>query len=230
PANAVGDDVEVYSDTSRNQQLAQLHFLRQQMVKTDDAPQFCLADFVAPRTDAGSAAPDHIGAFAVTTGHGLADLVAKFRADQDDYSAILAEAIADRLAEAFAEWMHKQARIAWGYGGDENLNHEQLIDEAYRGIRPAPGYPACPDHTEKNTLWQLLNVEDHTGIQLTESCAMFPASSVSGWYFAHPEARYFGVGRIGADQVADYAQRKGLTLAEAERWLGPSLNYTPERT
>ncbi len=229
PANAVGDDVEVYSDASRNRQLAELHFLRQQMVKTDDAPQFCLADFVAPRSDSGPTAPDHIGAFAVTTGHGLADLVAKFRADQDDYSAILAEAIADRLAEAFAEWMHRQARIAWGYGRDENLSNDQLIEEAYRGIRPAPGYPACPDHTEKNTLWQLLNVEDHTGIQLTESCAMFPASSVSGWYFAHPEARYFGVGRIGADQVADYAKRKGLSLPEAERWLGPSLNYTPEK-
>jgi 5-methyltetrahydrofolate--homocysteine methyltransferase len=228
PANAVGDDVEVYADPSRSTVRARLHFLRQQMIKDTDLPQQCLSDFLAPRVEvAGGPLPDHVGAFAVTAGHGLREMVGEFRADHDDYRAILAEALADRLAEAFAEWCHRQARIAWGYGRDESLSQEELIAEAYRGIRPAPGYPACPDHTEKQTLWELLDVERRAGISLTESYAMLPGSSVSGWYFAHPQARYFGVGQIGADQVADYARRKGMTVGEVERWLGPHLNYTP---
>ena len=171
---------------------------------------------------------DHIGAFAVTSGHGLDELVKKYKADHDDYNAIMAEALADRLAEAFAECLHRRAREEWGYGQSEKLNTEELIDEKYRGIRPAAGYPACPDHTEKGTLWGLLDVEAKTGIKLTESFAMWPGSSVSGFYFAHPESRYFAVGKLGADQIADYAKRKGMTLTEAERWLGPWLNYTPK--
>jgi 5-methyltetrahydrofolate--homocysteine methyltransferase len=228
PANATGDDIELYADGSRSTVVSRLHFLRQQMVKDNEAPQHCLADFVAPRSDQATDSPrDHVGAFAVTVGHGLKEMVEVFRANHDDFSAILAEALADRLAEAFAEWLHRQVRIAWGYGREESLSQEELIAEAYRGIRPAPGYPACPDHTEKRTLWRLLGVKERAGIGLTESCAMMPGSSVSGWYFAHPGARYFGVGRVGADQVTDYARRKGMTPAEVERWLGPHLNYTP---
>jgi 5-methyltetrahydrofolate--homocysteine methyltransferase len=154
-------------------------------------------------------------------------MVAKFKADLDDYQAILAEALADRLAEAFAEWLHQRVRREWGYGANEVLTSEQLIQETYRGIRPAPGYPACPDHTEKRILWTLLDAEQNAGIRLTESCAMWPGSSVSGFYFAHPESKYFGVGKLEGDQIADYAQRKGLPVAEAEKWLGPWLNYTP---
>jgi 5-methyltetrahydrofolate--homocysteine methyltransferase len=157
----------------------------------------------------------------------LAELVGRFKADHDDYRAILAEALADRLAEAFAEWLHQRVRREWGYGQEENLTAEQLIREEYRGIRPAPGYPACPDHTEKWTLWTLLDVEANTGIRLTESLAMWPGSSVSGYYFGHPAAKYFGVGKLGRDQVEDYARRKGMTVNEAERWLGPYLNYEP---
>jgi 5-methyltetrahydrofolate--homocysteine methyltransferase len=228
PANAMGDDVVLYADAKRSTVLSRLHFLRQQMVKDNDAPQFCLADFVAPGEErAADSLPDHVGAFAVTVGHGLKDMAGTFRRDHDDYRAILAEALADRLAEAFAEWTHRQARIAWGYGREESLTQEELIAERYRGIRPAPGYPACPDHSEKQTLWRLLDVERRAGIGLTESCAMTPGSSVSGWYFSHPQARYFGVGRVGADQVADYARRKNTAPAEVERWLGPHLNYTP---
>jgi 5-methyltetrahydrofolate--homocysteine methyltransferase len=196
------------------------HFLRQQMAKDDSTPNWCLADFVAP-----NGIGDFIGAFAVTTGHGLGDLVNKFKADLDDYNAIMAEALADRLAEAFAEWLHWRARVEWGYGKKENLSPEDLLEEKYRGIRPAAGYPACPDHTEKQTLWQLLDVEKNTGIKLTESFAMWPGSSVSGLYFAHPESKYFAVGKLGRDQVEDYASRKGQSLPEAERWLGPYLNY-----
>ena len=168
---------------------------------------------------------DHLGAFAVTSGIGLKELADTFRARHDDYNAIMAEALADRLAEAFAECLHKRVREAWGYGRRENLSTDELIEEKYRGIRPAAGYPACPDHTEKGALWRLLDVEKSTGMRLTESFAMWPGSSVSGLYFAHPEARYFGLGKIDRDQVIDYHTRKGMSVAEVERWLGPNLNY-----
>jgi 5-methyltetrahydrofolate--homocysteine methyltransferase len=219
-ANSVGDDIELYTD---NKPLARLHCLRQQAAKAGE-PNRCLADFVAPKA---STAQDFVGAFAVTAGIGLPELTAKHKAAHDDYSAIMAEALADRLAEAFAEYMHKQAREHWGYGNAEKLSSEDLIHEKYRGIRPAPGYPACPDHTEKATLWKLLDVEKNTGMRLTESFAMWPASSVSGWYFAHPQSRYFSVGKIDRDQVADYAARKGMSVAEVERWLAPNLGYEP---
>jgi 5-methyltetrahydrofolate--homocysteine methyltransferase len=175
----------------------------------------------------GGLGGDYLGAFAVTAGLGLDALVAEFKAGHDDYGAILAEALADRLAEAFAEYLHQRVRREWGYGQGENLTPEQLIDEAYRGIRPAAGYPACPDHTEKRTLWRLLQVEARTGIQLTETCAMWPGSSVSGLYFSHPESSYFGVGKLGRDQLLDYHTRKGIPLHEAEKWLAPYLNYEP---
>jgi 5-methyltetrahydrofolate--homocysteine methyltransferase len=232
PANRVGDDVELYTDESRNKVLTTFHFLRQQIEKTDGTPNWCLADFIAPK-DADHVSrftfPDYLGAFAVTSGHGLKDLVEKFKKDHDDYNAIMAEALADRLAEAFAEFLHKRVREDWGYGKTENLTPEDLIEEKYRGIRPAAGYPACPDHTEKQTLWQLLDVEKNAGIQITESFAMWPGSSVSGLYFAHPESKYFAVGKLGRDQLLDYHLRKGMTLQEAERWLGPYLNYEPSR-
>jgi 5-methyltetrahydrofolate--homocysteine methyltransferase len=214
PAHSAGDDVVLRHDGNS----VRLHFLRQQMEKPDGQPNYCLADFVA-ETD------DFIGCFAVTTGIGADDLVKHFKGANDDYNAIMAEALADRLAEAFAEYLHKRARIESGYGKTENLSTEQLIDEQYRGIRPAAGYPACPDHTEKWTLWNLLDVEKNTGIRLTESCAMWPASSVSGLYFSHPQSKYFGVGKLDRDQVADYAARKGMELAVVEKWLGPYLNY-----
>ena len=224
PANAVGDDVELYADGARAQLLGRLHFLRQQSDREGNEACRCLADFIAPR-ETGLA--DHMGAFAVTSGIGLRELCDSFRAAHDDYNAIMAEAIADRLAEAFAECLHKQAREDWGYGRGENLSSGDLIHEKYRGIRPAPGYPACPDHTEKGSIWRLLDVEAKTQIQLTESFAMWPGSSVSGFYFAHPESRYFSLGKIDRDQVADYAGRKGMTVADVERWLGPNLNYDP---
>ena len=195
------------------------------MAKDDGSPNWCLADFIAPKHPARA---DFLGAFAVTSGHGLKELVEKFRADHDDYSAILAEALADRLAEAFAEFLHQRVRVAWGYGRGENLGPADLIEEKYRGIRPAAGYPACPDHTEKRTLWKLLEVEKNAGIKLTESCAMWPGSSVSGLYFAHPQSRYFAVGKLDRDQLLDYHRRKGVSLPEAEKWLGPYLNYEPE--
>ena len=241
PANRVGDDVELYTDESRKKVLTTFHFLRQQIVKEDGTSNWCLADFVAPREgrhvagpnirDGGTPSlPDHLGAFAVTTGHGIDELVKKFKADHDDYNAIMAEALADRLAEAFAEFLHRRVREEWGYGKTEKLTTEDLIGEKYRGIRPAAGYPACPDHTEKEILWKLLEVEKNTGIQLTESCAMWPASSVSGLYFAHLESKYFAVGKLGRDQVLDYHLRKGMTLQEIERWLGPYLNYDLPKT
>jgi 5-methyltetrahydrofolate--homocysteine methyltransferase len=223
-ASAVGDDVELYSDGARTQVLERLHFLRQQADREGSEPCRSLADFIAPRT---SGLEDSIGAFAVTTGIGLKELCDRYRAEQDDYNAIMAEALADRLAEAFAECLHKLVRDQWGYGRAESFTPEELIREPYRGIRPAPGYPACPDHTEKGTIWRLLDVEAQTGIRLTESFAMWPGSSISGLYFAHPESRYFSLGRIDRDQVADYAERKSMTLAEAERWLGPNLFYEP---
>jgi 5-methyltetrahydrofolate--homocysteine methyltransferase len=222
-ANAVGDDVELYGADGRTP-LTRFHFLRQQAAKDDGEPSRCLADFVAPKE---TGLRDHLGGFAVTTGIGLGELCERFRAAHDDYNAIMAEALADRLAEAFAEYLHKRAREEWGYGRDERLSNDQLIHEEYRGIRPAAGYPACPDHTEKGTLWQLLDVERAAGITLTESFAMWPGSSVSGLYFAHPASRYFSVGKIGRDQVVDYHTRKGMTVAEVERWLGPNLGYDP---
>jgi 5-methyltetrahydrofolate--homocysteine methyltransferase len=228
PANRVGDDVELYTDESRTKVLTTFHFLRQQIEKTDGTPNWCLADFVASRDGGPPALLDYLGAFAVTSGYGLKELVGKFKTDHDDYNAIMAEALADRLAEAFAEFLHQRVRKEWGYGQNENLSTDDLIGEKYRGIRPAAGYPACPDHTEKGILWKLLEVEKNAGIKLTESFAMWPGSSVSGLYFAHPGSKYFAVGKLGRDQLLDYHVRKGLTLQEVERWLGPWLNYEPK--
>ncbi|MGA9507693.1 MAG: methionine synthase [Candidatus Sulfotelmatobacter sp.] len=224
PAGAVGDDVELYTDDARKEILEQFHFLRQQSNKEGSEPCRSLADFIAPKE---TGLLDHIGAFAVTSGIGLKELCDKFKAEHDDYNAIMAEAIADRLAEAFAECLHKRVRDEWGYGCAEGLSSADLIAEKYRGIRPAAGYPACPDHTEKGTLWRLLNVQANTGMQITESFAMWPGSSVSGLYFAHPESRYFSLGKIDRDQVADYSKRKNMSVPEVERWLGPNLNYDP---
>ena len=222
PANAVDDDVEVYADSTRSDVRARFVFLRQQMDKSAGRPNLCLADFVAPKT---TGLADHIGAFAVTAGIGL-DAA---REGQDAYAEILLQSLADRLAEAFAERMHERVRKEfWGYAPEEHLDNEALIDEAYQGIRPAPGYPACPDHSEKRTLFQLLEADTRAGITLTNSFAMMPAASVSGLYFAHPETRYFGVGRIGRDQVEDYARRKGFAVAEAEETLAANLGYAPE--
>jgi 5-methyltetrahydrofolate--homocysteine methyltransferase len=222
PANAVGDDIELYDDESRSSVLTTFHMLRQQMDKP--ANQYChsLADFIAP---AGSGRADYLGAFAVTAGHGADELAKQFEAEHDDYNSIMAKALADRLAEAFAEFLHERVRGEWGYGREENLSKEDLIREAYRGIRPAAGYPACPDHSEKRILFDLLAAEKNAGIHLTESSAMWPGASVSGLYFGHSEAKYFGVGKIGRDQVLDYQRRKGMSLEEVERWLGPYLNY-----
>jgi 5-methyltetrahydrofolate--homocysteine methyltransferase len=224
PASAVGDDVELYREGSRSEVLERFHFLRQQGQKEGSEPCRSLSDFIAPKE---TELPDYIGAFAVTSGIGLKELCDGFRAQHDDYNAIMAEAIADRLAEAFAECLHKRVRDEWGYGRAEALAIDDLIHEKYRGIRPAAGYPACPDHTEKGTLWRLLDVQANTGMLITESFAMWPGSSVSGLYFAHPESRYFSLGKIDRDQVVDYAERKGMSVAEVERWLGPNLNYDP---
>ncbi|MGD0162304.1 MAG: methionine synthase [Candidatus Sulfotelmatobacter sp.] len=224
PAGAVGDDVELYTDDAREKVLERFHFLRQQSNKEGGEPCRSLADFIAPRE---TGLPDHIGAFAVTSGIGLKELCDRFRSQNDDYNAIMAEAIADRLAEAFAECLHKRVRHEWGYGCEEGLSNADLIQEKYRGIRPAAGYPACPDHTEKGPLWRLLDVQANTGMLITESFAMWPGSSVSGLYFAHPESRYFSLGKIDRDQVADYSKRKGMSVAEIERWLGQNLNYDP---
>ncbi len=226
PANAIGDDVELYADEARSNVLDRFHFLRQQAGREGGEPCRSLADFIAPKETELS---DYIGAFAVTTGIGLKEVCDRFRADNDDYNAIMTEAIADRLAEAFAECLHKRVRDEWGYGCEEQLSHAEMIQEKYRGIRPAPGYPACPDHTEKAALWRLLNVQANTGMLITESFAMWPGSSVSGIYFAHPKARYFSIGKIGHDQVVDYHDRKGMGVEEVERWLGQNLNYEPNR-
>ncbi len=223
-ANAVGDDVELYTDETRSQVIDRLHFLRQQADREGSEPCRSLADFVAPKS---TGLRDFVGAFAVTSGIGLKDLLERFRAAHDDYNAIMAEALADRLAEAFAECLHKRVREEWGYGREESIGNEELIHEKYRGIRPAPGYPACPDHTEKGTIWRLLDVRAKTEIELTESFAMWPGASVSGFYLAHPQSRYFSLGKIDRDQIEDYAQRKGMSVAEVERWLGPNLNYEP---
>jgi 5-methyltetrahydrofolate--homocysteine methyltransferase len=225
PASAVGDDIELYTDDSRAGLLATLHTLRQQNEKPEGQPNQALADFVAPRE---SGVADYVGAFAVTAGVGIESLVEEFERDHDDYSAIMTKALADRLAEGLAEALHKRAREDWGYGRDEALSSEDLIRERYRGIRPAPGYPACPDHSEKRVLFDLLQAERRAGIRLTENFAMYPAASVSGFYFSHPQARYFTVGRVDRDQALDYARRKGLPLADVERWLSPNLNYEPE--
>ncbi len=226
PANAVGDDIEVYRDSERSEVLTTLHNLRQQGQHREGIPNRSLGDFVAPR-ETGLA--DHVGAFAVTAGLGGQDKIKEFKDALDDYSAILLESLCDRLAEAFAERLHQRVRTElWGYDDDSGLDNEDLIAEKYTGIRPAPGYPACPEHTEKSTLWELLDVEQNAGIELTESMAMWPGASVSGWYFSHPQSQYFVVGRLGRDQVASYAERKGWTLEEAERWLSSNLGYDPE--
>jgi 5-methyltetrahydrofolate--homocysteine methyltransferase len=223
PANSVGDDVEVYADEERNEALTTFHFLRQQQEKADDKPNRCLSDFVAPK-DSGKA--DYIGAFAVTAGIGIDARVEEFEAEHDDYHAIMLKALADRLAEAFAEYLHQKVRKdIWGYAADEHFDNDDLIYEKYQGIRPAPGYPACPEHTEKDLIWELLEVKQNTGIWLTESMAMVPTAAVSGFYIAHPDATYFAVGKINQDQVEDYAQRKGMKLKDAEYWLAPNLGY-----
>ncbi|PSH03720.1 MAG: methionine synthase [Acidobacteria bacterium] len=224
PANSVGDDVELYADETHSTAIERFHFLRQQSDREGSEPCRSLADFIAPK-ETGLA--DHIGAFAVTSGIGLKELCDRFRVVHDDYNAIMAEALADRLAEAFAECLHKRVRDEWGYGREEGLSPADLIHGKYQGIRPAAGYPACPDHTEKGVLWRLLDVQEKTGMLLTESFAMWPGSSVSGLYFAHPQARYFSLGKIDRDQVADYSARKSISVSEAERWLGPNLNYDP---
>ena len=223
PANAVGDDVEVYTDESRETVHKKFHFLRQQGKKGSGLPNLSLADYVAPK-ESGKA--DYIGGFAVTAGVGIEPLIEKYEQDHDDYNSIMIKAVADRLAEAFAEMMHEKVRKElWGYATDETLDNESLIKEKYQGIRPAPGYPACPDHTEKRTLFDLLEVEKHTGISLTESFAMYPAASVSGFYFMHKEAKYFGLGKIEKDQLTDYADRKEMSHEVAEKWLAPNLSY-----
>lgn len=213
-------------EQARGRGLAKLHFLRQQADKPPGRPDFCLADFIAPK---GANVDDWIGGFAVTAGIGIEAKLDEFEKSHDDYSSILLKALADRLAEAFAETLHERVRREfWGYANDEALSNEELIAEKYRGIRPAPGYPACPDHTEKGTLFKLLDATKNTGIELTESYAMYPTAAVSGWYFSHPESQYFVLGRVTKEQVEDYAQRKGWSLAEAERWLAPNLDYDPE--
>ncbi|MBV9830016.1 MAG: B12-binding domain-containing protein, partial [Marmoricola sp.] len=226
PANAVGDDIEVYRDDSRGEVLTTLHQLRQQGEHREGVPNRSLSDFVAPR-ETGLA--DHVGAFAVTAGLGSQQKIVEFKEALDDYSAILLESLADRLAEAFAERMHQRVRTElWAHTPDESLDNAALIAEKYTGIRPAPGYPACPEHTEKQTLWELLDVKETTGIELTDSMAMWPGASVSGWYFSHPQSQYFVVGRLARDQVTSYAERKGWTMKEAERWLSANLGYDPE--
>jgi 5-methyltetrahydrofolate--homocysteine methyltransferase len=222
PANAIGDDVALYAEDARVSELGRFHFLRQQANREGSEACRSLADFIAPKE---TGLPDHVGAFAVTSGIGLKELCDRFRAENDDYNAIMAEALADRLAEAFAECLHKRVRDEWGYGRSEGLSPAELIQEKYRGIRPAPGYPACPDHTEKGSIWRLLDVQANTGMLITESFAMWPGSSVSGIYFAHPESRYFSLGKIDRDQVVDYHERKKMSVTEVERWLGPNLNY-----
>jgi 5-methyltetrahydrofolate--homocysteine methyltransferase len=224
PAASVGDDVILYTDESRTKELTRFHFLRQQWERKGQSDYRSLADYIAP-VDSGR--NDYLGAFVVTAGIGADEMARKFEAQHDDYSSIMVKAVADRLAEAFAELLHEQARLDWGYGIEENLSNDQLIEEAYRGIRPAPGYPACPDHTEKRTLFELLDAERQIGVSLTESFAMWPAASVSGFYFGHPNSRYFAVDRITRDQVEAYAKRKGISVRETERWLSPNLGYEP---
>ncbi|HEX6549759.1 MAG TPA: methionine synthase, partial [Gammaproteobacteria bacterium] len=226
PANAInGDDIAVFRDDNRDDRLITFHFLRQQQEKPPGRPNQCLVDFVAPHA---SGIEDYLGAFAVTAGLGIETQLERFAAEHDDYSAILLKSLADRLAEAFAELLHERVRKEfWGYAADEKLNNDALILEQYKGIRPAPGYPACPEHTEKGSIWHLLDAERRAGIKLTEHYAMWPAAAVSGFYFSHPQSRYFAVGKINRDQVRDYAQRKGMDMETAERWLAPNLGYVP---
>jgi 5-methyltetrahydrofolate--homocysteine methyltransferase len=222
PANRVGDDIHLYSDERRDEILCVSHHLRQQTEKTDFA-NYCLADFVAPKS---SGKADYLGAFAVTGGLEEDALAEAYDRQHDDYNKIMVKALADRLAEAFAEYLHERVRkVIWGFAPNENLSNEELIRENYQGIRPAPGYPACPEHTEKAAIWRLLAVEEQTGMKLTESFAMWPGASVSGWYFSHPDSRYFAVAQIQRDQVEDYAARKGMSVMEVERWLAPNLGY-----
>ncbi|MDH3443527.1 MAG: methionine synthase, partial [Deltaproteobacteria bacterium] len=227
PANSEGDDIVLFTDPSRSQELVRFHTLRQQRDNQRGKPQFALADFIAPRD---GALVDYIGAFALTAGHGAQELADSFEKDHDQYNSIMTKALADRLAEAFAECLHKRVRSEWGYGKAEQLTNEDLIAEKYRGIRPAPGYPSQPDHTEKPLLFDLLGATKATGITLTENFAMYPAASVCGLYFAHKDARYFAVSSVGKDQVKSYAARKGMAVPEMERWLGPILGYDPSKT
>jgi 5-methyltetrahydrofolate--homocysteine methyltransferase len=224
PANSVGDSVEIYTDETRTQVLHTFHFLRQQLEKPADQFNHCLADYIAPKS---SGRPDYLGQFAVTAGTGVEQFSHEFKAAGDDYNAIMVQALGDRIAEALAEFFHKKARDLSGFGLTENLSPYDIIREKYRGIRPAPGYPACPDHRHKPQIWNLVPVEREIGITLTESCAMYPASSVSGFYFNHPDSKYFAVGKLGRDQLEDYAQRTGVPLADHERWLGSYLDYDP---
>ena len=227
PANSVGDDVEIFADENRKDAITIFHFLRQQQEKTDTKPNRCLSDFVAPK-ETGKA--DYMGAFAVTAGIGIDAKVEEFEADHDDYHAIMLKALADRLAEAFAELLHAKVRKEiWGYAANEALDNDDLIFEKYQGIRPAPGYPACPEHTEKDLLWDLLEVQQNTGIWLTEAKAMVPTAAVSGFYFSHPQSSYFAVGKINKDQVEDYTKRKGMNLKDAEYWLAPNLGYSSDK-
>jgi len=221
PANRVGDDIEIYTDETREAVAKVIPTLRQQNAKSGTQPNLALADFIAPK-----GTPDWLGAFCVTAGIGVAEKAREFEAQQDDYRSIMLKAVADRLAEASAEFHHQVVRTQlWGSTSNEAFENDDLIAEKYVGIRPAPGYPACPDHTMKSALFDLLNAQEGTGVQLTESMAMMPAASVSGWYFAHPKSRYFGVGKIDKDQVVEYAHRMGLAVSVVERWLSPSLNY-----
>jgi len=226
PATSSRDDIMLYTDESRSKVLTTFHTLRQQMDKPEDQSNYALSDFIAPL---GSGRADYLGAFALTSGLGVDEIAKVYEKDLDDYNAIMTKALADRLAEASAEWLHKQARIAWGFGTDENLSNEDLVKEQYRGIRPAPGYPAQPDHTEKRLLFDLLNAEKNAEVILTESMAMYPASSVSGLYFSHPDSKYFGVGMLSREQIEDYAKRKGFDLATMEKWMAPNLAYDPEK-
>ncbi|HIX61913.1 MAG TPA: methionine synthase, partial [Candidatus Halomonas stercoripullorum] len=228
PANSVDDDViEVYADESRSQVVERLHHIRQQTTKNRDGACYSLADFVAPRE---SGKPDWIGGFAVTTGHGVEELAQSYKEAGDDYNAIMVQALTDRLAEAFAEHIHERVRKEfWGYVPDETLDNEALIAEKYQGIRPAPGYPACPDHTEKRTLFRMLDATTNTGLELTDNFAMWPAAAVSGWYFSHPQSKYFSTGKITRDQVEVLAERKEMLTKELERWLAPVLSYDPDR-
>ena len=225
PANSDGDDLVVYEDESRMAERLRLPTLRQQWERDGQTSFRSLADYIAPRE---TGVPDYLGAFAVTAGHGVEELVAEFEADHDDYNSIMCKALADRLAEALAEMLHKRVRHEWGYGRAENLSIDDLIEEKYRGIRPASGYPTSPDHTETRDVWRLLDADKEAGIVLTESYAMHPGASVSGLYFAHPQARYFAVDMITRDQVESYAARKGMPLREVERWLAPNLSYDPD--
>ena len=223
PANSIGEDVEIYTNESRSKTLATFRFLRNQQQKSNNLPNLSLADFIAPK---GSGMNDYLGFFAVTAGIGLEKWPEKFEKDHDDYSSIMLKVLADRLAEAFAELIHKRVRKKfWGYSSDEKIELAGLLKEEYKGIRPAPGYPACPEHSEKRVLFDLLEAEEKPGIKLTENFAMYPAASVSGYYFAHPVSQYFNVGKIGKDQVEDYAKRKEESVAQIEKWLNVNLNY-----